>query len=217
MSLKSREVQPARPSTLVLGWGNLSRGDDALGPLFVAGLQAQLPAELRDQVEFLEDYQLQVEHALDLVGRKQVLLVDASLTCAAPFEARRVHARRDTSYTSHALSPEALLQVFADFDGRAPPPVTLLAIRGEAFELGEPMSDAAQSHLAAALAWGLESLRDGQIFHGQHKTQLIPLATHRPDVKTVADVRPKLGAQAADQHLQPGFVGFFGLGPVPKT
>lgn len=156
MSLKSREVQPTRPSVLILGWGNLSRGDDALGPLFVAGLMAQLPADLRDQVEFLEDYQLQVEHALDLVGRQRVLLVDASLTCAAPFEVRSVQARRDTSYTSHALSAEALLQVFVDFEGSAPPPANLLAIRGEAFELGEPVSDAAQSHLTAALAWGLE-------------------------------------------------------------
>jgi hydrogenase maturation protease len=158
MSLKNPEVQPTRPSTLILGWGNLSRGDDALGPLFVARLQAQLPAELRDQVEFLEDYQLQVEHALDLVGRKRVLLVDASLNCVAPFQARRVQAMRDTSYTSHALSAEALLQVFVDFEGSAPPPGTLLAIRGEAFELGEPMSDAAQRHLSAALAWGLEWL-----------------------------------------------------------
>jgi hydrogenase maturation protease len=143
---------------LILGWGNLSRGDDALGPLFLAGLRAQLPTDPLPDVEFLEDYQLQVEHALDLVGRQQVLLVDASLTCAAPFEARRVQARRDTSYTSHALSPEALLQVFVDFEGGNPPPVTLLAIRGEAFELGEPMSAAAQSHLAAALAWGLNWL-----------------------------------------------------------
>lgn len=154
--MKNDHIPPNRPSTLVLGWGNLSRGDDALGPMFVAGLQAQLPAELRGQIEFLEDYQLQVEHALDLAGRQQVLLVDASLTSAAPFEARRVHARRDTSYTSHALSPEALLQVCVDFEGSAPPPVTLLAIRGEAFELGEPMSAAAQSHLATALAWGLD-------------------------------------------------------------
>lgn len=148
-------TQPTRPSTLILGWGNLSRGDDALGPLFVAGLLAQLPTGLRDQVEFLEDYQLQVEHALDLAGRKQVLLVDASLTCAAPFEVRSVSPRRDTSYTSHALSPEALLQVFVDFEGAPPPPVTLLAIRGEVFGLGEPLSEAAQRHLAVALAWGL--------------------------------------------------------------
>ena len=156
MSSKNLGVPPTRPSTLILGWGNLSRGDDALGPLFVARLQAQLPAELRDHVEFLEDYQLQVEHALDLAGRQRVLLVDASLNCAAPFEARRVQALRDTSYTSHALSAEALLQVFVDFEGSVPPPATLLAIRGDAFELGEPMSDAAQRHLTSALAWGLE-------------------------------------------------------------
>ncbi|MBV5331297.1 hydrogenase maturation protease [bacterium] len=154
MSLRDSEIQSTPPSTLILGWGNLSRGDDALGPLFIAGLRAQLPAELMAEVEFLEDYQLQVEHALDLVGRKRVLFVDASLTCVAPFDARRVQARRDTSYTSHALSPEALLQVFDDMAGTPSPPATLLAIRGEAFELGAPMSAAAQSHLAAALAWG---------------------------------------------------------------
>jgi len=158
MPFKPPEVQPVRPPTLILGWGNLSRGDDALGPLFLAGLRTQLPADLLRDVEFLEDYQLQVEHALDLVGRQRVLLVDACLNCAAPFDARSVQARRDTSYTSHALSPEALLQVFEDTTGTAPAPATLLAIRGEAFGLGEPMSAAAQSHLAAALAWGLDWL-----------------------------------------------------------
>ena len=140
---------------LVLAWGNLSRGDDALGPACLAALREQLPHELLDQVEFLDDYQLQVEFALDLVGRQRVLLIDASLDCAAPFEVRTVQPRRDTSFTSHALSPEALLQVFFDLQGYAPPPATLLAIRGQAFELGEPMSPAAQNHLAAALAWAL--------------------------------------------------------------
>ena len=154
----SPSTQPAAKTPapiLVLGWGNLSRGDDALGPACVAALQAQLPVHWRDQVEFLDDYQLQVEHALDLVGRQRVLLVDASLDCAAPFEVGTVQARRDTSYTSHALSAQALLQVFEDLQGHAAPPVTLLAIRGEAFELGEPMSPAAQSHLAAAVGWAL--------------------------------------------------------------
>lgn len=155
MPLKNHEVQSTRPSTLVLGWGNLSRGDDALGPLFLAQLRALLPPALSADVEFLEDYQLQIEHALDLAGRQHVLLVDASLSCAAPFEVRSVQPRRDTSYTSHALSAEALLQVFEDMAGTPPPPATLLAIRGEAFELGEPMSRAAQTHLAAAVAWGL--------------------------------------------------------------
>jgi hydrogenase maturation protease len=124
--------------------------------MFIAGLGAQLPKSLSDDIEFLEDYQLQIEHALDLAGRRRVLFVDASLTCSAPFEVLTVQPRRDTSYTSHALTPEALLQVFVDFDGGPPPLATVLAIRGEAFELGEPMSNAAQSHLALALAWGLD-------------------------------------------------------------
>jgi hydrogenase maturation protease len=141
------------PPLLVLGWGNLSRGDDALGPLFVAALRDRLSDHA--SIEFLDDYQLQIEHALDLVGRRQVLFVDASLTCATPFEAHTVQPRRDTSYTSHALTPEALLQVFVDSQGSLPPPATLLAIRGEAFGLGEPMSQAAKSHLLAAMTWGV--------------------------------------------------------------
>jgi hydrogenase maturation protease len=144
-----------KPAILVLGWGNLSRGDDALGPLFVAGLQERLPPELQAEVEFLDDYQLQVEHALDLVGRAHILFVDASLDCAAPFEARSVQARRDTSFTSHALSAEALLQVFEDMQGQAAPLSTLLALRGELFGLGEPLSEKAHDHLQAGFAWGL--------------------------------------------------------------
>ena len=139
---------------LVMGWGNRSRGDDALGPLCVEALQEALPAHLRDQVEFLDDYQLQIEFALDLVGRARILFIDASLDCAAPFEVRSVQARRDSSISSHALSPEALLQVFADMQGQAAPPATLLAIRGDAFELGEPVTASAQARLKAAVAWG---------------------------------------------------------------
>ena len=150
------------PPVLVLAWGNLSRGDDALGPLCLAALQNTLPVALRIQIDFLEDYQLQIEHVLDLVGRSQVLFIDASLDCQAPFEVTSLVARRDTSYTSHALSPQALLQVFWDVYGQPPPPTTLLAIHGESFELGTPLSLTAQTHLAMACAWAASILRDPQ-------------------------------------------------------
>jgi hydrogenase maturation protease len=159
------------PPLLVLGWGNLSRGDDALGPLCLASMQDALPAHLRDQVEFLDDYQLQIEFALDLAGRERILFVDASLDCAAPFEVRGVQARRDSSISSHALSPEALLQVFADLHGQAAPPATLLAIRGEAFELGEPVTASAQANLQAAVDWGLAWLQQvNRLRKCRHKT-----------------------------------------------
>ncbi len=147
------------PAVLVLGWGNLSRGDDALGPMCLAALQDHLPEHLQGGVEFLEDYQLQIEHALDLVDRKRVLFIDASLDCPAPFEVSALQPRRDTSFTSHALSPQALLQVFCDLRSQPPPPATLLAIRGQAFELGQAMSPSAQANLTAALVWALDWLQ----------------------------------------------------------
>ena len=139
------------PPLLVFGWGNLSRGDDALGPLCVEQLRAA--CETNSAVEFLDDYQLQVEHALDLVGRKRILFIDACLNCNAPFEATPLLPVQDASFTTHAMSPQALMQVFVDLQGTAPPPCTLLAIRGEGFELGEPPSTLALENLKAATQW----------------------------------------------------------------
>lgn len=134
---------------LVFGWGNPSRGDDALGPLCVERLRAlALPG-----VECLDDFQLQPEHALDLAGRRRVLFVDASATAEAPFDVGAVTAARDASFTTHAMSPQAVLQTYADVHGTAPPPCTLLAIRGERFDLGAAPTPAAAAHLAAALRW----------------------------------------------------------------
>lgn len=136
---------------LVFGWGNASRGDDALGPLCVERLReafGDVPG-----VELLDDYQLQVEHALDLVGRERILFIDASITAAAPFEATRVMGAPQRDIGTHALSPAALLQVYRTVQGADAPPSTLLAIRGQAFELGAAPSAAALRHLDAAVAW----------------------------------------------------------------
>ena len=145
----------------MFGWGNLSRGDDALGPLFVERLRAALAPDAN--VELLDDYQLQIEHALDLTGRQQVLFVDASLSCAAPFEVTPVLPTQDVSFTTHALSPQALLQVFCDLQSESPPPCTLLAIRGEHFGLGEPPGQAALAHLDAALRWAKSWLAENGV------------------------------------------------------
>ncbi len=134
---------------LVFGWGNPSRGDDALGPLLVERIEAlRLP-----DVECLTDFQLQVEHALDLHGRRRILFVDASVDAAAPFSASRIDPAKDASFTTHAMTPQAVLQVYRDLEDEDPPPTWLLAIRGESFELGQAPSAAAQGNLAAAVAW----------------------------------------------------------------
>lgn len=141
---------------LVLGWGNRSRGDDALGPLCVERLRDALPQ--RQDIEFLDDYQLMVEHVLDLRGCARVLLVDASRGCAPPFETLQLRAAADGSLSSHALSPQALLQVYGEVHGEPAPPCTLLAIRGEGFALGAPPTTVALAHLDAALLWAVDWL-----------------------------------------------------------
>lgn len=137
---------------LVFGWGNPSRGDDALGPLFVERIAAlDLPG-----VECLTDFQLQVEHALDLNGRQRILFVDASIDAPAPFSAEPIFPARDESFTTHAMTPQSVLQVYCDLEDAEPPPTWLLAIRAEGFELGHPLGEAASRHLDLAVAWARE-------------------------------------------------------------
>ena len=151
---------------LVIGVGNPSRGDDALGPAFVERVGAALAAEMaRGELELLTDFQLQVEHALDLQGRARVVFVDASVSAAAPFTYAAVApALGPPAYTTHAMSPAALLATYRDVVG-APPPAFVLAIRGEAFELGAPLSAAARAHLDAALAFFAASARPAEARH----------------------------------------------------
>jgi hydrogenase maturation protease len=142
---------------LVFGWGNPSRGDDALGPLLVEQLAGHAQAHWpTGRLECLTDFQLQVEHALDLVGRERVLFVDAAIGLQTPFAVSEVHPAAVASFTTHALAPETLLQVYRDLERAEPPPCKLLAIRAQRFELGEAPSEQALADLARALAWAME-------------------------------------------------------------
>lgn len=122
---------------LIVGWGNLSRGDDAQGPLLLDALHLNLPERFREKREFLEKFQLKIEHALALVGRTHVLLVDATLTGAAPFEVIQPHAEPAPSYTTDALSPQWLLHRYQEVHATPPLPCSVLVIRDERFEWGE--------------------------------------------------------------------------------
>lgn len=146
---------------LVLGVGNPSRGDDALGPRFVEALARALADEIASgALELATDFQLQPEHALDLVGRTQVVFVDASVDAPPPFRYGAVTATSAGATMSHALAPGAVLETFRRVYG-PPPPAAVLAIRGERFELGAPLTPRAAGHLAAALRFFLDALAPG--------------------------------------------------------
>ncbi len=167
-------AEQSHSSLLILAVGNPSRGDDALGPLFLERLAA-----MREQrgdwndIELLTDFQLQIEHAVDLETRALALFVDASVSCPPPFQFSQLQPVRDISYTSHALSPAAVLHVYQQINHASPPPAFQLAIRGERFELGEPLSAAAEANLAAALVFVGQLLAqpDGERWARNHAAQ----------------------------------------------
>jgi hydrogenase maturation protease len=149
---------------LIFAIGNESRGDDALAPILLRRLGRWVESQpWREDVELIEDFQLQVEHAMDMVGRKQVIFVDAGQNTPAPFSFHPLSVNHVATPFSHALAPEAVLATYVQIYGGSPPPSYVLCLRGEQFELGEPLSIESAERLDAAhqfLQSHLQSLRN---------------------------------------------------------
>jgi len=146
--------RPSRiPRVVVLGCGNPSRGDDALGPALMGRVETWIEGHPDRPVNAVEDFQLQVEHTLDLQGRDLALFVDATASGHEPVVLHFVRPAADFSFSTHALSPPALLQAFVTLDRGTPPPAFALAVRGYSFGLGHSLSLQATQSLEAA--WSL--------------------------------------------------------------
>jgi len=145
---------------LIIAIGNESRGDDAIAPLLLRRLEAEGCAE---KVELLEDFQLQIEHAADMVERELVLFIDAGMHTPAPYSFYRAHPDNNRTLFSHALTPEAVLSTYRYVYQQPPPPAFVLCIRGEQFELGDALSSEAVTRLELALNFLLELLQETEL------------------------------------------------------
>lgn len=144
---------------LIIAIGNESRGDDALGPKLLHRLQAWIESRgLAEQFELIEEFQLQIEHTLDIAGRRLILFIDAGEHTPAPFSFYQVQPKRLDGYTSHAVAPETLLGIYSQVHGTAPPPAFVLCIAGKSFELGELLSIEAMQHLDATFGFACRLL-----------------------------------------------------------
>lgn len=141
-----------RAPTLIIGYGNPSRGDDALGPASIAEIEARIVHHPEwEPVETMTDFQLQLEFVTDLADRQRIVFIDAAANGPEPFTFGPLEAKHDGSVTTHALSPAGLLMVYRSFHGENAPSCFLLGIRGYEFALGAPISMRAQSNLDAAM------------------------------------------------------------------
>jgi len=152
---------------LVFGYGNLSRGDDALGPLLINHIESHCDLT---EIEILTDFQLQIEHALDLEHRSLVLFVDASVACINTFDFSQLSAARDKSYTTHAMSPAAVLAVYVSIKKQTPPPCFLMSIKAESMELGADLGKSAKNNLQQACLFVKQLLQEPTLNHWLQQT-----------------------------------------------
>lgn len=117
------------------------------------------------QVELLTDFQLQIEHILDLDYRDRVLFIDASITAAPPFDFYCLNAARDDSYTSHAMSPQSLLAVYEQVRQGVAPASFMLSVAAQSFKLGAAISTQAMQHLNTAITFVENQLLTTDVQH----------------------------------------------------
>ena len=135
------------PALIVFAWGNESRGDDGIGPFLARRL---LDLELPGLV-VIEDHQLNIEHVTDFVDDTPLLFIDASVSIDTGIMLERIGASSDGNFSTHAISPQALLNVYRETSGSDEPPAYLLHVAGKSFDLGESLGDTGRA--AAEAAW----------------------------------------------------------------
>lgn len=144
----------APPRILVLGYGNPGRQDDGLGPAVAAGIERLGWPNLTA----FDNYQLNIEDAIDVAEHDIVWFVDAAKTGPSPYAVHEVAPALSVEFTSHHLRPEAVLAIACQCYGRSPQ-AFMLAIRGYEFEFIEALTPGAEDNLRDALAMLTERIR----------------------------------------------------------
>lgn len=133
---------------LVLGYGNPGRLDDGIGSAVASAVEAMgLPGVVCES-----DYQLNIEHAEMIAGFDEAVFADATVEGEAPFYFRALPDSGGPEFTTHAMSPGAVVALARGafgWRGRA----WLLGVRGERFnDYREGLSPIASANVRAAAA-----------------------------------------------------------------
>jgi hydrogenase maturation protease len=126
------------PPVLVIGYGNVLRGDDGAGPAAAEALRDQLPER---KVEVLAVHQLLPELVQRLSVSRLAIFIDADWKIPPGQVHKRTlaahHSERET--IGHHQSPENLLEMTSELYGHAPPAI-LFTVGGANFGFQEGLS-----------------------------------------------------------------------------
>ena len=155
MSMAESAAPSARERrVLVLGYGNPGRQDDGLGPAAIAEIESMgLP-----NLTAFDNYQLNIEDAMDVAEHDIVWFVDATKAGPSPYAVRDLAPSSMIDFTSHIVHPEAILAIARQYYGKSPA-AFLLAIRGYEFEFVEELTPGATDNLGVALAMLIDRIR----------------------------------------------------------
>ena len=124
--------------TLIIGYGNSTRGDDGVG----CAAAERLAEELSDpRVRVLARQQLPLELAADLSAVDRAILIDADRDgSAGRVRVRRIEpAVSPVESFSHQLAPAVLVECARLLYGRYPE-TWLVTVTGESFDLNDQLS-----------------------------------------------------------------------------
>lgn len=134
-----------RKPTLVIGYGNDLRSDDGAGRWVAERILAMnLP-----DVEVLSIMQLTPEVSLDIVDRRLVVFVDASVE-TDELRVEDIEPKPGTTVMTHHGDPASLLAV-GSLVGRPPDRATLVSIPAEHLGMGSSFSPLAERAARRAL------------------------------------------------------------------
>lgn len=124
------------PPVLIIGYGNVLRGDDGAGCA-----AARLLRDLLDSsADVREVHQLLPELAEVISRSDLVIFIDAARgNSPGRIVRKRIHPVRSTTTLAHHLVPQKLLAVAQDLYGRSPE-AHLFSVVGESFDCSQVLS-----------------------------------------------------------------------------
>jgi len=128
-------------------WGNPGRADDAIGPILHQIMQHFVDQFSLTQIQLVEDFQLLPEHLCDIESGACIIFIDASCQGEAPYQIIQVHGTDRIGYSSHSLSPSALLRLYQQTEHKPSPAAFIISVRGYTFDLGAPLSKRAEENI----------------------------------------------------------------------
>ena len=143
-------MMSAKKQLLCYGIGNISRGDDGLGPALLHWLSKHNSSD-EFEIQLEPAFQLQPENLYEFADKDVVLFLDADARFSEGVHFAEVFAKQSNNpFVSHALPPEQLLALYNELMDKPHPPAFCLSMGTHHIGLQETLSETAIKNLEGA-------------------------------------------------------------------